>query len=94
VVNKDGSVLELIQVKHHIKTWFFSVQHSMHWVTPKTAGRMLQSDNLVENEPVSLKTSPVNEKDVEAGYAAAAEDAEEDEAVYDPTPYNEVLIIV
>jgi hypothetical protein len=63
----------------------------MHWVTPKTAGRMLQSDNLVENEPVSLKTSPVNEKDVEAGYAAAAEDAEEDEAVYDPTPYNEVL---
>ncbi len=40
-----------------------SVQHSMHWVTPKTAGRMLQTDNLlVEEELVSLKTSPVNDQ--------------------------------
>lgn len=64
----------------------------MHWVTPKTAGRMLQSGNLlVEEEAVSLKTSPVTEKDVEAGYVAAS-DAEEDEVVYEPTPYTEVIV--
>ena len=34
-----------------------SVQASMHWVTPKTAGRMLQTDNLLvekEDELVNL----------------------------------------
>ena len=63
----------------------------MHWVTPKTAGRMLQAaDNLlVEDEAVSLKTSPVTEKDVEAGYGDTRE-ADEEEVSYEPTPYNEV----
>ena len=65
----------------------------MHWVTPKTAGRMLQaSDNLlVEDEAVSLKTSPVTEKDVEAGYAATQE-ADEDEVSYEAIPYAEVTL--
>ena len=71
------------------------LQHSMHWVTPKTAGRMLQAgDNLlVQDEAVSLKTSPVTEKDVEAGYVAPTE-AEEYEVSYEPTPYNEVSLKV
>ena len=63
----------------------------MHWVTPKTAGRMLQSGNLlVEDEAESLKTSPVTEKDVEASYVAADEAADEEEVNYDPTPFTEV----
>ena len=65
----------------------------MHWVTPKTAGRMPQASDslLVEVEAVSLKTSPVTEKDVEAGYAAAQE-VDEDEVSYEAIPYAEVTL--
>jgi len=65
-----------------------SVRSSMHWATPKTAGRML--DMTAEaSEPISLNPSPVTDKDKLVDQVASDATAI-DEDTYDPIPYDKL----
>ena len=65
-----------------------SVRSSMHWATPKTAGRML--DMAAEaSEPISLNPSPVTDKDKLVDQVASDATAI-DEDTYDPIPYDKL----
>ena len=61
-----------------------AVKSSMHWATPKTAGRMLEDNT--EEPLLSLTPSPLKEDDL----LLLSPSTDEVGTFYDPTPYDEL----